>query len=228
MNCLVVDDDPIARAAVIYCIGRTKFLNFIGECSKAIDIIEIIQNQKIDLIFLDVEMPEMNGIDFIKTFQDIPQIILVTGKKEYALEAFDFNVTDYILKPVDYDRFLKAALKAKNINESFPLPQEDNGDFFIKKNSKLVKINIKDINWIEALADYVTIHTNTERFILLSTMKLIESKLSSKEFARVHRSFIIRLDKIKTIEENSVSIANQVIPVSRFYKDNLFSHLKLL
>ena len=227
MNCLIVDDDEIARAVVKLCVERTEFLNLIAECSKAMDAVEIMKRHKIDLIFLDVEMPGMTGIDFIKTFPEIPQIILVTRKKEYAAEAFDYNVTDYIVKPVDHTRFLKAALKAKTINENISASPHGNGDIFIKKDSGIIKLNIREISWIQALADYVTIYTNGERHTILSTMKSIEVKLPVKEFARVHRSYIVRLDKIKAIKQNKLTISDQIIPISRFYRDNLFSKLKL-
>lgn len=230
MDCLIIDDDEIARRTVQHCVERTDFLQLIGSCASVPDALKIIREKKIDLIFLDVEMPEMTGIDFLRTFKEIPQIILITGKKEYAAEAFDYEVTDFLLKPVDYPRFLKAAMKALNIQNGMQVNHENGEDsIFIKKDgNRLVRLPAKDILWIEALADYVNIHTQDARHTVLATMKSIEAKLPSKDFIRIHRSYIIRLDKVSEIEENSVIIAGKVLPVSRSHKDDLFKRLNLL
>jgi DNA-binding LytR/AlgR family response regulator len=171
----------------------------------------------------------MNGMEFLKNFKTSAQIIIVSGKKEYAAEAFDFNVTDYIVKPIEYARFLKAVIKASEIKMNLQVSQTENDDIFIKKDNRLIKLNAKDIVWIEALADYVNIYCqNNERHTLLATMKLMEDKLKKTDFARIHRSYIIRLDKIKEIEENSVSLNGKILPISRGYKDNLYKKLNLI
>ena len=158
------------------------------------------------------------------------QIIIISVKKEYAAEAYDFNVTDYIVKPVEYARFLKAVMKANDILTSLTVNTTGNDDIFIKKDSRLIKLSAKNIVWVEALADYVNIHLeNNERHTVLSTMKSIEDKLSGKDFVRIHRSYLIRLDKIKSIEENAVVLPDKVIlPISRGYKDDLYARLKLI
>lgn len=226
LNCISIDDDELSQKALVHCIERTDFLFLSGVFGNVKEALNLIQSKKIDLIFLDVEMPEISGIDFIKTFNDIPQIILVTGKKEYAVEAFDYNVTDFIVKPVDFSRFLKAASKAKQIHENV-ISSENPQFIFLKKDSKLVKVNLEDILWVEALADYVNIYTINERFTILSTMKSIESRFS-KDFVRVHRSYIVRFDKIKTLEENSVLVGDKTIPISRSYRENLLTRVKSL
>lgn len=229
MNCLVVDDDPVARKAVEHCIARTENLKLAGSCAGVTDALKVIKQQKVDLIFLDVEMPEMSGLDFLRTFREIPQIILITGKKEYAAEAFDYDVTDFLLKPVDYARFVKAVSKAQNIQNSTELKDDDSEGLFIKKeSSRFVRLELKDILYVEALADYVNIHTREGRHTVLATMKSIETRLPQKEFIRVHRSFIVRLDKINEIEENSVNIGGKIVPVSRSHKEELFTRLKML
>lgn len=230
MNCLIIDDDEIARLSVQHCVERTDFLQLAGSCASVPEALKIIREKKIDLIFLDVEMPEMSGIDFMRTFKEIPQIILITGKKEYAAEAFDYEVTDFLLKPVDYPRFLKAASKAQTIHSNMQVGSEEAEDvLFVKKEgSRLVRLISSDILYVEALADYVNIHTKEGRHTLLATMKSIEAKLPSKDFIRIHRSFIVRLDKISEIEENSVVIEGKILPVSRSHKDDLFRRLKLL
>jgi DNA-binding LytR/AlgR family response regulator len=230
MECLIIDDDEIARRTVQHCVGRTDFLRLAGSCASVPEALKIIREKKIDLIFLDVEMPEMTGMDFLRTFKEIPQIILITGKKEYAAEAFDYDVTDYLLKPIDYPRFLKAAMKAQGIHNSMQVNHEDGEDaLFIKKDgNRLVRLPATEILWIEALADYVNIHTKDARHTVLATMKSIEAKLPAKDFIRIHRSYIVRLDKVSEIEENSVIVGGKIIPVSRSHKDDLFRRLKLL
>jgi DNA-binding LytR/AlgR family response regulator len=228
MNCIIVDDDELSRLALKQCVERTENLNLNAVCANAAEALNIIRSQKIDLIFLDIEMPEMSGLEFIRNFHDLPQIIFVTINKEYGAEAFDYNVTDFLVKPVEYSRFLKGVDKAREINETLQVSNEGATDIFIKKDSRLIKIDVKDINWIEALADYVNIYTINGRYTVLSTMKSIEQKLPQKEFARVHRSYIIRLDKIREIEDNAVNINEQIIPISRSYKDNLMKRLNLI
>ena len=230
MKCLIIDDDEIARRTVQHCAERTDFLQLVASCSSVPEALKIIRDKQIDLIFLDVEMPEMTGIDFLRTFKEIPQIILITGKKEYAAEAFDYDVTDFLLKPVDYPRFLKAAMKAQSIHNGMQVKNENGEDsIFIKKDgNRLVRLPAKEILWIEALADYVNIHTKDARHTILATMKSIETKLPVKDFIRIHRSYIVRLDKISEIEENSVVIAGKVLPVSRSHKEDLFKRLNLL
>ncbi|HEU4718412.1 MAG TPA: LytTR family DNA-binding domain-containing protein [Bacteroidia bacterium] len=230
MNCLIIDDDEIARRSVQQCIDRTDFLSLAGSCASVTEAMKIIGSQKIDLIFLDVEMPEMSGIDFLKTFREVPQIIFITGKKEYAAEAFDYDVTDFLLKPIDYPRFLKAALKAKNMQEETQAGKdgEESAVYIKKEGNRLVRLPAAEILYVEALADYVNIFTKDGRHTVLSTMKSIESKLPQKEFLRIHRSFIVRLDKVSEIEENAVVVNGKVIPVSRSHKDDLFRRLKFL
>jgi DNA-binding LytR/AlgR family response regulator len=220
MNCLIIDDDEIARKSVEHCITKTAFLNLVASCSGISEALDIIKNKSIDLIFLDVEMPEMSGMDFLRTFKDIPQIILITGKKEYAAEGFDYDVTDFLLKPLN---------KAQQIHQSMEVKGENGEDsLFIKKeSSRFVRLAFKDILYVEALADYVNIYTTEGRHTILSTMKAIETKLPTREFMRIHRSFIVRLDKIAEIEENSVSVGGKPIPVSRSNKDDLFRRLNL-
>jgi DNA-binding LytR/AlgR family response regulator len=228
MKCIIIDDNAIARAAVKHCVEKTPFLTLAGIYNSAIEALDAIKTDKPDLLLLDVEMPGMSGIDFIKTFRDIPQVILITSKKDYAAEAFDFNVTDYIVKPVEYPRFLKAVTKAKEMRESLKTESAESNELFIKVTNKFVHLNLKDICVIEALADYVHINTDKQRFTILSTMKSIEDKLPKKDFVRVHRSFIVRIDKIKEIQDNTISVADKHVPVSRNMKEPLMNLLNRL
>lgn len=231
MNCIIVDDDEISRLLIKHCVEQTDFLTLVQMCENAIEAANILRSQDMDLIFLDVEMPEMSGMEFIKTAKLSPQVILITSHDEYALEAFEYNVTDYLLKPINYARFLKAVSKAKEIYDSsnkIMAGNKDIGHIFIKVNSRLVKINVEDILWIESLADYVVINTKDTKFTVLFTMKGLVSKLPSNDFIRVHRSFIARIDKISMIEENELIIGKKYIPIGKSYKDDLMKKLNLI
>jgi DNA-binding LytR/AlgR family response regulator len=204
MNCLIVDDDKISRRILEGFIKRTEFLNLIFSCSSAIEAVNIIRSEDIHLIFLDVEMPEMSGLEFIKTLDVRPQIILVSAHEKYAVDAFDYDVNDFIVKPVSFSRFLKAVAKVRKDQDS----QQNNGGnstyTFVKTESRIIKINMRDILRIEALADYVMIVSSKDKYIIHSTMKGIENKLPANDFMRVHRSHIIRFDKIESIDENTL------------------------
>ncbi|MEM9023593.1 MAG: LytTR family DNA-binding domain-containing protein [Bacteroidota bacterium] len=206
----------------------TSFLNLVGIYASAIEAKEALDEKDVDLIFLDVEMPNMTGMEFIQTFRDIPQIILVTAKKEYAFEAFKYDVTDYISKPINYTRFLQAAEKAQRINENIVSEGDQDDTIFIKSDLALVKVSLSEVNYIEALGDYVRVITDAEKYTVLSTMKAFEAKLSDKNFLRVHKSYIVRLDKIKQIEGNMVNLGKKAIPVSRTYKDTLLQRINML
>ncbi|MFT6844131.1 MAG: DNA-binding LytR/AlgR family response regulator [Flavobacteriales bacterium] len=227
MNCIIVDDEELSRLAVRKCVEQTKSLKLIGEFDNALDAAECLKTEKIDLIFLDIEMPEMSGMEFIENF-DVPQIILITSKKEFAIEAFEFDVTDYIIKPLELGRFNKAVEKAGRVFDAISEPEINTPYVFVKKDSRLIKIFLSDILYVEALADYVNIYAKDGRFTILSTMKAIDHKLPSDQFARVHRSFIVRMDHIVEIEDNTVVINDKLIPVSRSYKENLMKRLKTL
>lgn len=230
MNCIIVDDEEMCRNAMKHLVSQVDFLNLIGICSNATEALNLLNNNKIDLMLLDIEMPDMSGIELIKSLKSPPLTILTTSNKEYALEAFEYSIVDYIIKPILLDRFFKAIAKAKEIFENSP----QNIDFssseyvFIKSNGVLVKINLKDILWIEALGDYLTINTSDKKYTIHSTMRTMESKLSSNKFIRVHRSFIIAIDNISSIEDNVVVIGKKLIPVGAVYKDNLKKRLNFL
>jgi DNA-binding LytR/AlgR family response regulator len=231
MNCIIVDDDPIALRFIKQLVLKSDSLQLVGECSNAEDALTLIENNTVDLVFLDIEMPSMSGIEMIKNSTFSAQIILVSSHNEYAAEAFEYNVTDFLTKPIEINRFLKSVDKAIEINDNLRSSNRVNktGDLYVKQGSRLVHINERDILYIEALADYVAIHCeNKEKYTILSTMKSIEFKLSSEDFFRIHRSYIIRLEKIKVIEDDTISIGNQILPISRTQKPILFQKLHLL
>ena len=227
LKSIIIDDDELSRKALKQAILRCEDIDCIKEYSSAENALTDIQNLDCDLIFLDIEMPGMNGLEFIKKAVNIPQIIIVSSKSDYAAEAFDYDVTDYLVKPFSYERFLKSINRALLINEEVLTNSINECHMFFKKNNTLIRVNFEEINYIEAYADYVTIYTKDQKFVVLSTMKAIEQRFPKKDFMRVHRSYIIRLDKIKTIEENSVCINDKAIPISRSCKSEFIKSMNI-
>jgi DNA-binding LytR/AlgR family response regulator len=232
MNCIVIDDDPLSRKVVDEFVKRTDFLELKHSFPTAVEAINLLQKsaEDVDLIFLDIEMPEMDGIDFLNTLKNLPQVIIVSSKEKYALEAFDYDVTDYLLKPATYSRFYKAALKAKNIFES--RSKKESNEIFIKKNSALVQLKYDDILWVEALENYVIVNAFNEKFTIHFTMKSIESQLPSANFKRVHRSYIVNVKRINRIEDNSIFIKYneglKAIPIGKAYKEKFMNDINLM
>jgi DNA-binding LytR/AlgR family response regulator len=230
MNCIIVDDDQMMRLDLENKISQTTVLNLVGSCGSAMEAAELLMTENVDLIFLDVLMPGMTGLDFVKTLAaSKPEIIMITSNKDFAVEAFEYDVTDFLLKPFTYERFLKGVSKAKKIfDKKGTSVNTIDEHIFIKVGSKFIKLELRNILYIEALADYVTIHTTNEKYTIHSTMKGIESSLPVNDFLRVHNSYIVRLDKIAKIEDNSISIQKTIIPVSRSKSKILKQQLKML
>lgn len=234
MNCLIVDDEEMSRNMVKHFVEQTEFLNLVGVCESAIEASNVINKNKIDIIFLDVEMPEMSGYELIDSFVDNPpQVILVTAKREHAAEAFDHDVTDYLVKPLTYSRFLKAVSRAQdklrvaNFTNNIG-PSRIPGELYVRSESKIVKINYSEILYVEALADYIMIFTKDNKHIVHSTMKGFQSRLPQERFIRVHRSYIINLEKVDSIENLFVIINKKHIPIGASYKDEFMKRLNLL
>ncbi|MCK5169797.1 MAG: response regulator transcription factor [Bacteroidales bacterium] len=232
MNCIVIDDDALSRRVIEEFITRTDFLELKNSFQNAVEAINALDKnpEEIDLIFLDIEMPEMDGIDFLNTLINLPQVIIVSSKEKYALEAFGYDVTDYLLKPITYGRFYKAVLKSKNIHDT--RSKKEPNEIFIKKNSALVQLKYDDILWVEALENYVIIISYDEKFTIHFTMKSIESQLPANQFKRVHRSYIVNVRKINRIEDNSIYIKSndgiKAIPIGKAYKDRFMSDINLM
>ena len=230
MNCIVVDDSKIARETLKSLIAQFNFLNLVHECENSMDAFNYIKNEPVDLVFLDVEMPEMTGIELLKNLDKRPIVILVTSRKNYAVEAFALNVTDYLVKPVERSRFMVAISKAKEIFESSIL--KNNGKdveyIFVRSNNVLVKIKITDIKYIQAMGDYVNIFTTDKRHVVHITLKDIEERLPSDKFYRLHRSYLVALDHIDNIEESSAYTGKHPVPISEQFKKGLLKKLNLI
>jgi len=233
MNCIIVDDDKMSSKILEGYVNKSSSLNLIGTFNDSITARNILtKRQDIDLIILDIQMPEMDGFDFIGSLDYPPNIIIVSANEEYAVKAFDFNVVDYLLKPVSYGRFCKAIDKTIRYFGRKEAPNTGDEEIFIKKGSSLVKLKLKDIIYIEALENYVTLNTNDDRFTIHFTMKAIENQLPSGIFIRVHRSYIINKSMIQTIKENSLDLivgdTMKSIPVGKSFRDTLLDDINVM
>lgn len=235
MNCIIVDDEATARAIVAQLCKSVEDLDVIEEFSSAIEAIKFLNQQSIDLIFLDIHMPGFTGMDFVKTLKDPPKIVLTTSDRNFAIEAYEYEaIVDYLVKPITEERFKKCLAKVKkSLAGPTPLPQEDESsaegsELYINIDRRLIKLKFEEIQLIEAKGDYIEIKTDTEMYRVHSTLKKIKEKLPASLFLQVHRSYIINFSKIIDIEDNSVLIGKSVIPISRSNRPELMRRLNLL
>lgn len=221
LNCLIVDDEPLARQVLENYISRTPLLQLTAACNNAVDAYRTLQEQVIDILFLDIKMPLINGIRFLQSLKHPPAVIFTTAFSEYAAESYDLNAVDYLLKPFSYERFYRSIEKVLKINT--PLKKEENvtNYLFIKADNNLIKIFHQDLLYIQARKDYLKLVTKNSSFLTHMTMKYIRSLLPEKQFVRVHRSYIISLAAINIKGKNFVDIGNIKIPVSDSYRDPL-------
>jgi DNA-binding LytR/AlgR family response regulator len=230
MTCIIVDDNDLSRLTLRHLAEQTGNLKVKEECRDAIEAHRYITSSPPDLVFLDIEMPGMTGIELLRTLPDKPLIIFTTSNKRYAVEAFELNVVDYLVKPVTLPRLLQAVEKAREIilRSDSEIKQVEDNHIFIRDNGILKKIRLADILWIEAMGDYIKIHTPGKWHIVHSTLKMVEEKINSNLLMRIHRSYIIALDKIDSIEEGVLNISNTPIPIAESYRSQLIRKLKLL
>jgi DNA-binding LytR/AlgR family response regulator len=233
MNCIIVDDDKLTCKILDGFVSKSSSLNLIGCYSDSVEARNVLTNRNdIDLIILDIEMPELNGFEFINSLDFPPNIIIVSSAEEYALKAFDFNVVDYLLKPVTYGRFCKAIDKTVRYFARKEGTSTGDEEIFIKKGSSLVKLKLREIIYIEALENYVTLNTQDDKFTIHFTMKAIENQLPSGVFIRVHRSYIINKSMIQTIKENSLDLnvgdSLKSIPVGKSFRDSLLNDINVM
>ena len=240
LKCIAVDDEPLALDIIEDYVSKVPFLELVKRTENAIEALQLVQAGGIDLVFLDIQMPDLTGIQFLKIASGKSNYILTTAYSQYALESYDLNVSDYLLKPIAFDRFYKAVEKVHNqllkqeavvvvtpeppkIQGLMATPIQEAQDFiFVKTEHKIQKIELDDILYIEGLKDYISIFTKTERVITLQNMKKMEETLPKKEFIRVHKSYIISIDKIESIERSRITIAKKIIPIGDTYRDEFF------
>lgn len=231
MKCIIVDDNKMARMALKQLVSQVSNLELVAECNDAEEALETLNTTQIDLLLLDIEMPGMTGLDLTKKLGNSrPLIIFTTAKKDYAVEAFELNVVDYLVKPIAMPRFRQAVDKAQEVLDSNKqeVKVEEQAFVFVKDNGVLKRIAIDDILFLEAMGDYVKVHTPQKFHVVHATLKSIEEKLPSSKFLRVHRSYIVAINKIDYIQEGTISIGKTTIPVADTHKSNLNKRLNLL
>lgn len=237
MKCIIIDDEAMARAILAQRIASFPEMKVLEEFSNAMQAIKYLNQHEVDVVFLDIHMPDFTGFDFIQTIKNPPKVILVTSDKNFAFEAFEYEcVVDYLVKPITEERFAKAVQKLKSskvstlemISAKVGSPSDPTNEFYVNIDRRLIKISIPSVKIVEAKGDYISIKTDEKNYTVHSTLKKIEEKLPNNLFLKVHRSFIINTQKIIDIEDNSVLIGKDVIPVSRANKPELIKRLNLL
>ncbi|PZU86384.1 MAG: DNA-binding response regulator [Chryseobacterium sp.] len=226
MNCIIVDDEELAHHVIEEYISRIPFLNLVANCYDIQETIQVLKNNAVDLIFLDINLPNISGIEFLKSYNKLPNVIITTAYDNCAIQGFELDVIDYLLKPFSFERFLKAAYKSFDLYNNVKILQETenemkNAFIFVRSNNEDVKLNLNEIIRINALKDYIVIYTNTRKLIVHQTMKSIMEKINFENFIRVHNSHIISLQHLQSVGKNSLMIADERIPVSEKYKTYL-------
>jgi len=232
INCVIIDDEPLAREGLANYVREVDFLTLSGTGENPLELLPLLDRQTVELVFLDIQMPKMNGIEFLKILQKPPMVVITTAYPSYALEGFQLNVLDYLLKPVTFERFFKAASKARDYHrllmKSFSNDSavtEPDDYFFIKCGSKYEKIPFEEIMYVEGMQNYVNIYTLKGKYVTMLSLKNLEENLDQKAFIRVHKSYIVAIGKIDGIEGNEIFIQNNRIPISRNYRDQVIGQV---
>lgn len=226
MKCIIVDDDEMSRTTLQMFCEKIENLEVEATFESGIEAINWLKKNDTDLVLLDIEMPDLSGMELVKTIDNLPQIIFITGHTEYALEAFEYHVTDFVPKPVTYARLMKAVDRAAELNDNVKSSTPE--ELFVRVDSKYVRIQLDDILFVESLGDYVKFITDKKTYIVHSTLKNIDDKLKSDHFIKVHRSYIVNITKIVDIEETNLVIRDKVIPISRAHKQNLINRIRTI
>ncbi|MBC8111802.1 MAG: response regulator transcription factor [Verrucomicrobia bacterium] len=244
LRCLIMDDEFLARQLLEGYVAKIPFLELVGKCENAFKAMEALENDTADILFADIDMPDLNGIDFIKTLKHRPEIILTTAYSEYALEGYQLEITDYLLKPIYFERFIRAVNKAKELiylkkglqNPEKPSSQQnsiqelnvsDKKFIFIKVGSqKIIRLNLDDILFVESLHEYIRIHLKSEKYVIYCSLKNLLSLLPAQKFIQIHRSHIIHFDKISSIEGNIIKIGSSELKIGKNYREELFNAVK--
>ncbi|HMJ68755.1 MAG TPA: LytTR family DNA-binding domain-containing protein [Cyclobacteriaceae bacterium] len=227
LNCLIIDDEPLARKGISEYVKEVDFLQLAGECGSAAEAVNIIAAKPVDLLLLDIQMPRLNGIDFLKALTRPPMAIITTAFSEYALEGYSLDVIDYLVKPIPFDRFLKAVQKAFDfhqlkLREAHATAPEY---FFVKSNGKFERVAFSDILYVESMQNYVLIHVPGQKLIVYMTLAGLESQLPPGRFMKVHKSYIVSLEQVNSIENNEIIIRQSRIPISRTLKEDVMKRI---
>jgi len=229
LNCIIVEDEPIARDILRTYILQVPYLKLLGECDDAFEAMQLINKQAVDLVFLDINMPRLSGLDMLRTLKKYPAIIVTSAYPEYALEGFDLSVTDYLLKPFSFPRFVQATEKVLNQNQfterAHPQPEKD--DFLmVKSDKKLTKIFFNDLTYVEAYGNYIFIYCGPERIMSKQTLTQFEEQLPGNKFVRIHKSYIVSMKAVKFFEGNEVAVDGKKLPVGKVYRNEMLKRFK--
>jgi DNA-binding LytR/AlgR family response regulator len=233
-NCLIVDDEPLARDLIRSHLNKLDNFDVAAECGDAMKALQELRNHDVDLIFMDIQMPQITGIEFLKTLKNPPKVIITSAYREYALEGFELDVVDYLLKPITFERFLKSINKYYQISqeETIPAPSDtytnklEEPFIYVKENKRVIKVNLDDIVYVEGLSEYVQIYTQKRKIITKTSMTNMEDKLPSDGFFRIHKSFIVSLSKVEAFTAHSVEVPGKELPIGRSYKNAVLDALQ--
>jgi DNA-binding LytR/AlgR family response regulator len=231
-KCIIIDDEPLARELIRAHIQKLENFEILAECGNAMEAMEAIRKKQADLIFLDIKMPQISGIEFLKTLKNPPKVIITTAYSQYALEGFELDVVDYLMKPVTFERFFKAVNKYFSLRSQQEISLENETGFdehafiYVKENKKVIKIYLKEIHFIEGLNEYIRIHTENRRVVVKSSLHSIESKLPPEHFIRVHKSYIVSIPRIRAFNATTIELENAKVRIGRNYKNQVFNALK--
>lgn len=234
-NCLIVDDEPLARDLMRSHIEKLENFEIVAECGDAMKALQELRNHKVDLMFMDIQMPQITGIEFLKTLKHPPKVIITTAFREYALDGFELDVVDYLLKPITFERFLKSINKyyqiaQEEILQSTPVYTENHVEeafIYVKENKKVVKVHLNEILYVEGLSEYVQIYTENKKIITKTSMSNMEDKLPGSGFIRIHKSYIVSIPKIEAFTAHSIEIPGKELPIGRSYKNAVHEALNV-
>ena len=226
LKCIIVEDEPLAKECIAGYVDKVDYLKLVGDVSNPLELTQLLNEQSADLVFLDIQTPILNGIDYLKMTPNPPMVIITTAYPSFALEGFQLDVIDYLLKPITFDRFFKAVNKANDYHNLVNTPTQSAEDyFFIKCDSKYERIYFRDILYVQALENYVNIFTTKKKYLTLLNLKSVEENLDKQSFIKVHKSYIVSIDKIDAIESNDILIQSSRIPISRNFREEVIERV---
>ena len=225
ISCIITDDEPFARKGLQGYVEKIGFFDLKGVCEDAIQLSDMLQKQTVDLLFLDIQMPHITGVEFLRAMRNPPKVIFTTAYQQYAIDGFELDVMDYLLKPIPYERFLKAAWKARDYFALREQPESAVPYIFVKANGKLEKITFSEILFVEGMENYVAIYLEGKKIVTHTTIKSLLEKLPSKQFIQTHKSYVIASDKVDTIEGNTLHIGQYKVPMSKYLREEVLGQL---
>src|SRR3569833_743519 len=225
ISCIITDDEPFARKGLQGYVEKIDFLDLKGSCEDALQLSNMLQQQPADLLFLDIQMPHITGVEFLRALRNPPKVIFTTAYPQYAIDGFELDVMDYLLKPIPYERFLKAAWKARDYFALREQPANTAPYIFVKANGKLEKIAFADILFLEAMENYVAIYLEGKKIVTHSTIKSMLEKLPSNQFIQTHKSYVVAIDKIRTIEGNTLHVQSYKVPMSKYLREEVLGQI---